>query len=291
MFVELVWYNGLGKATNGKERESMKQKMTIQERLKDLRSERHLKLEELATATGISKSALGSYENEEYKEISHGSLVTLTKFYGVSTDYLLCLTENRNHPNTELTELHLNDDMIELLKSGHINNRLLCEIATHKDFVTLMTDTEIYVDSIATMHFKDFNSLLEVLREQVLSKYQPSEEDTVLKALEALQIQEEDYFCQITHRTWDAILHDIRNAHKDDTDSAPDDSNALKLLKDAQKAMAMPGSYLDVFTALMCMQLQIRYEKLTDQERTTLKNIMKKSPAYKDSPLSRMKRG
>ena len=284
MFVELVWYNDLANATNGKERESMKQEMTIQERLKDLRLERHLKLEELATATGISKSALGSYENEEYKEISHGSLVTLAKFYGVSTDYLLCLTENRNHPNTELTELHLNDDMIELLKSGHINNRLLCEIATHKNFVTLMTDTEIYVDGVATMHFKDFNSLLEVLREQVLSKYQPIEEDTVLKALEALQIQEEDYFCQITHRTWDAILHDIRNVHKDDTDSAPDDSNALKLLKDAQKAMAVPGSYLDVFTALMCMQLQIRYEKLTDQERTALKNIMKKSPAYKDSP-------
>ena len=53
MFVELVWYNGLAKATNGKERESMKQEMTIQERLKDLRLERHLKLEKLATATGI----------------------------------------------------------------------------------------------------------------------------------------------------------------------------------------------------------------------------------------------
>ena len=91
-------------------------------------------IEELAAVTGISKSALGSYENEDYKEISHGSLVTLAKFYGVSTDYLLCLTENRNHPNTELTELHLSDDMVELLKSGRINNRLLCEIATHKCF-------------------------------------------------------------------------------------------------------------------------------------------------------------
>lgn len=96
---------------------------------------------------------------------------------------------------------------------------------------------------------------------------------------------------KITHRTWDAILHDIRTVHQDDTDSASDDSNALKLIRDAQKAMVVPGSYLDVFTALMCTQLQIRYEKLTEQERTALKNIMKKSPAYKDSPLSRMKRG
>ena len=268
----------------------MKRTTTIQERLWDLRMDKGLKLEELAAATGISKSALGSYEKDENKEINHGSLVTLAKFYGVSTDYLLCLTENKNHPNTELTELHLSDAMVELLKSGRINNRLLCEIATHENFVTLMTDTEIYVDGIATMHFKDLNSLLEVLREQVLSKYQSAEEDTALRALQASQVQEEDYFCQVTHRAWDAILHDIRDVHKDDADSAPDGSNALKLIKDAQRALAVPGSYLDVFTALMCTQLQVRYEKLTEQERTVLKNVMKKSPAYKDSPLSRMKR-
>lgn len=142
----------------------MKQGTTIQERLKDLRTERHLKLEELA-ATEISRSALGSYENDELKEISHKSLVALADFYGVSTDYLLCRTENRNHSGTELTELHLSDDMVELLKSGCINNRLLCEITTHEDFVTLMADTEIYVDGIATMHFQNFNSFLEVLRE------------------------------------------------------------------------------------------------------------------------------
>ena len=236
----------------------MKEGTTIQERLWDLRKEKGLNLEELAAATGLSKSALGSYEKDELKEISHKSLVELAKFYGVSADYILCLTENRNPPNTELTELHLSDDMVELLKSGRINNRLLCEIATHDDFVTLMTDTEIYVDGIATSHFNDFNSLLEVLREQVFSQHQPVEEDTALKALEAMQVQEEDYFCQVTHRTWDAILHDIREAHKDDMDSAPDGSNALNLIKDAKKALAVPGSYLDVFTALMCTQLQIR---------------------------------
>ena len=79
-----------------------------------------LKLEELAAATGISKSALGSYEKDELKEINHGSLVTLAKFYGVSADYFFCLTENKNHPNTELTELHLSDAMADLLKSGRI---------------------------------------------------------------------------------------------------------------------------------------------------------------------------
>ena len=75
----------------------MKCKITLQERLKDLRVAHNLNLEELAKLTGISKSALGNYENDDYKEINHGNLVTLAQFYNVSTDYLLCLTENKNN--------------------------------------------------------------------------------------------------------------------------------------------------------------------------------------------------
>jgi len=39
--------------------------LTIQERLKDLRVERGLKLEQLAEQAGLSRSALGSYEADE----------------------------------------------------------------------------------------------------------------------------------------------------------------------------------------------------------------------------------
>lgn len=268
----------------------MKQGITIQERLKDLRTERHLKLEDVAEATGISKSALGNYENDDYREISHGSIITLAEFYNVSTDYLLCLTENRNHPDTGLTELHLSDSMVELLKSGRINNRLLCEIATHENFIPLMTDAEIYVDGIATMRFQDINAALEAVRAEILQKYQPEKEDTTLKALQASQIQEEDYFCHVTHKEWDAILHDIRQEHEDDAESAPDDSNTLKMIADIEKAMRFPGNALDKFCYVMCSQLQISYEKLTDKERADLKNIMKKSGIFKGSPLGSRKR-
>ena len=90
----------------------MQPKLTIQERLKDLRVERSLTLEQLSAETGISKSALGKYEADDFKDISPFSMVALAKFYGVSTDYLLGLTEQKNHPNTELDALHLGDDEI-----------------------------------------------------------------------------------------------------------------------------------------------------------------------------------
>ena len=41
--------------------------LSIQERLKDLRVERGLTLGQLAEQTGLSKSALGSYETEDFK--------------------------------------------------------------------------------------------------------------------------------------------------------------------------------------------------------------------------------
>ena len=94
-------------------------KLTIPERLKDLRVvDKHLTLEQLAEQTGLSKSALGKYETDDYKDISPFAIATLADFYGVSTDYLMGLTENKNHPNTELQSLHLSDDMVELLSSG-----------------------------------------------------------------------------------------------------------------------------------------------------------------------------
>ena len=143
----------------------MKTRISVQERLKDLRVERGLNLEELAQETGISKSALGSYENDndEYKEINHGSLLKLADFYQVSVDYLLGLTNNRKYENTPIEELHLSDEVVELLKSERFNNRLLCEIISHEKFKELLADAEIYVDGIATMHFHDTNSSLAAL--------------------------------------------------------------------------------------------------------------------------------
>ena len=100
-------------------------KLSIPERLKDLRVvDKHLTLEQLAEQTGLSKSALGKYETDDYKDISPFAIATLADFYGVSTDYLMGLTENKNHPGTELGALHLSDAAVDVLKAGRFNHRL-----------------------------------------------------------------------------------------------------------------------------------------------------------------------
>ena len=54
--------------------------LSIQERLKDLRVERGLTLEQLAEQTHLSKSALGSYEGDNFKDISIMPLLSWQSF-------------------------------------------------------------------------------------------------------------------------------------------------------------------------------------------------------------------
>ena len=58
----------------------MKCKLSIQEKLKDLRVERGLSLQELSEQTGLSRAALGNYETDDYKEITHRAIVILADF-------------------------------------------------------------------------------------------------------------------------------------------------------------------------------------------------------------------
>ncbi len=76
-------------------------KLTLGERLKDLRVERHLKLETLAEQTGLSKSALSKYESDDVTDLSIYAVTTLAEFYGVTTDYLLGVTENKKRPDQD----------------------------------------------------------------------------------------------------------------------------------------------------------------------------------------------
>lgn len=265
----------------------MKSKISIPERLKDLRVERHLTLEELEAAVGISKSALGSYEADEAcKEINHGSILKLADFYHVSTDYLLCLTDNRNPENVELAELHISDDMAELLKSGRINNRLLCEIATNEKFERLMADAEIYVDGIATMRIRDLNSSLEAARVMILEDNPEAAADRYMHTLEAGQIEEEDFFCHITHKSWDAILRDIRKAHEKDAESAADETAANELVKEVRRVMNAPGDKVEQFLQVFCKAFQLKYQKLADNEKATLRKLFRKSPLIKSSGMN-----
>jgi len=156
-------------------------KLTLGERLKDLRVERHLKLETLAEQTGLSKSALSKYESDDVTDLSIYAVTTLAEFYGVTTDYLLGVTENKKRPDTVLSDLHLSDGAVDVLRNGKFNHRLLSELIVHENFQRFMTDLEIYVDGYVSANIQNLNAGLEATRQMLKKKYAADENDLYMK--------------------------------------------------------------------------------------------------------------
>ena len=263
----------------------MQPKLTIQERLKDLRVERGLTLEQLSAETSISKSALGKYEADDFKDISPFSMVALAKFYGVSTDYLLGLTEQKNHPNTELDALHLGDDAIEVLRTGKFNHRLLSELICHKDFQRFMLDAEIYVDRIADMRINEMNAVLEAVRQMALMKNGGDANDLYLRTLEVAQIREDEYFGSLIVDDLKVILRDIREQHRPDTMTADESALVATVQGQLQDAMNFEGSSEEKKARSFLVTLGIDYDKLSKEQFVTLIEILKLSKHMK-SPMS-----
>ena len=263
----------------------MQPKLTIQERLKDLRVECGLTLEQLSAETGISKSALGKYEADDFKDISPFSMVELAKFYSVSTDYLLGLTEQKNHPNTELDALHLGDDAIEVLRTSNFNHRLLSELICHKDFQRFMLDAEIYVDRIADMRIKDMNAVLEAVRQMALMKNGGDENDLHLRTLEVAQIREDEYFGSLIADDLKGILRDIRSEHRPDTMTADETSLVATVQGQLQDAMNFEGSSEEKKIRAYLATIGLDYDALTKEEFVSLIGILKKSK-YMKNPIS-----
>ena len=91
----------------------------------------------------------------------------------MTADYLLGLIETKTHPNADLADLRLSDEMINLLKSGRIDTALLCELAAYPDFVKLLADIQIYVEGIAATQIQNLNAWVDVARAEIVEKYQP----------------------------------------------------------------------------------------------------------------------
>ena len=127
---------------------------------------------------------------------------------------------------------------------------------------------------------------LEEQRQTIIQKYKQAENDFYSKTILAAEVKEEDFFCHVTHKTWDAILHDIRKAHEHDIDSTPDYSLAKKMALEIRKAIQSSGDYLGKVWAVIFNMLGIDFYKLPPDEQKILKRILSKSPNIKNSPFN-----
>lgn len=268
----------------------MKCKLTTQEKLKDLRTERGLTLGELEKLTGYTDSTLQTYESNEAKDIPHKAIIALAKFYGVSTDYLLGLSENRTENKTELAELNLDDETVQILKSQSINNRLLCEIIKHPDFWKFLSDTEIYIDSLASMQINNLNSYVSVMRTKIQLKNEVPNSEQYIRTLKASEIDEDDYFSRLIGTDITKIAKDIKENHKKDTETG-DDNNPVSDVIDIVQEYATATDPMKATLSTLGKQLGMNFNKMDPAEIQFFTGIVEKYSSVYKSMLPKKGRG
>ena len=256
--------------------------LTIQERLKDLRVECGLTLEQLAEQTHLSKSALGSYEADDLKDISHHALIQLAKVYEVTVDYLLGRSKTKNHPNADLADLRLSDDMIELLKSGRVDTSLLCELAVHPDFPRLMADLEIYVNGTAVKQVQSANAIVDIMSATIMKQHNPGLSDPQLRQLVTAHIDDDSFCRYVIQQDINGIALDLREAHKDDFFSVPEDNPLEDFLQTAEETAKEDSDPEQAALAFICKRLKLNLKKLSEEEKKWLKKIAQKSDLLKN---------
>lgn len=68
--------------------------MNYAQKLIELRKENNLKQADIAKLLNTSREYYGEYERQK-RALPIEHLITLSKYYNVSTDYILCLTDTR----------------------------------------------------------------------------------------------------------------------------------------------------------------------------------------------------
>ena len=252
-----------------------------------------MSLQELSDATGIPSSTLGNYEKDENIDMSLGNLITLADFYNVSTDYLLCQTELRKHKNQSVSDLHLNDDAIQILTDKKYNPRLLSELLTHENFKKFMTDLEIYIDGFNDKGIQIANAFLDVMRCK-LTELGADSTDAFASVFDNSHIEAEQYYMNILSADLKPIVSDLRNTHMKDSNTASDidyQSMVKNIIDDFATQIpttvnddteSSNDAYINGLLLLFCKNLEMKVTQLSVEEKQTLKEIFSCSKPAKE---------
>lgn len=163
----------------------------IGERLKQLRIKNGLKQQELADMFGLSSGTISFYESEQRKP-DIDFIVAIAKYFDVSTDYLLGLTNAIDKENIDISKVTgLNDFSLTILeKSSKEKNNTAAEIintivgmSSFKMLVNLINDKDIkeVQEDITDSKIKDILTMDKEQQKAILSKLLPMYKEDVSK--------------------------------------------------------------------------------------------------------------
>lgn len=131
----------------------------IRKRLIWLREERDWTQKELAEHIDVPPSQINRIESGQTKTISSDLLIALSQEYGVTVDYLLCLSNIRSNRHAEVDRLGLSENAVRQLITKKVDPEIVSMLLEHKRFPELIRTVKIYLDAQMTADMAARNDL------------------------------------------------------------------------------------------------------------------------------------
>ena len=246
----------------------MKSDVTVNERIKDLRTEKGLNQSELAEDTGIPASTISDYEQDGVN-IPHTAIIMLADYFGVSLDYLLCRTNIRHNEETHTADALLSEGAVAVLKRKEVNARLVSEIVESEGFIQLILDAEGYVDGFLDQMLGYYDLIYDRFQEG-LEEQHDFIKDSHANTMERLHVSQAEYFANIFTKELTGILEGIKEAHAKDRETA-DPLFTTEQLKEIMDAGMSQKNQLSRGIAVISTALRL---KLNEKNRQSAESFL-----------------
>ncbi len=177
--------------------------------------------------------------------------------------------------------MRLSDEAIRVLKNGNLNNRLISELLTHKEFQQLLNAIEVYIDQKVIPQIKNMNAMYKLAEETIKDNCSGSENDTIITFLKESVINEDDYLRYRISERFNSILKSLFEAHK--KDALPEEQNNIinQMKNDIDLYIKHKEFPERAKMLLLARQLQLNLNKLSNEEIDILLKSLSRSEKFK----------
>ena len=137
------------------------------DRIVDLRKNKGWSQEELAKQVNVSNSTISRIEKGESQKIDSDVILSIAKLFGVSTDFILGLSDDPEPKNFSIGELGLTSEAAKKIYTGEIDPDILNMLLEHPNFGTLLNKIAHFFKGTFAEGFAAQNQLYEMISRNI----------------------------------------------------------------------------------------------------------------------------
>ncbi|MBS6180314.1 MAG: transcriptional regulator, partial [Erysipelotrichaceae bacterium] len=134
----------------------------------------------------------------------------------------------------------------------------------------------------AVKQVQSANAIVDIMSATIMKQHNPGLSDPQLRQLVAAHIDDDSFCRYVIQQDINDIALDLREAHKDDFFSVPEDNPLEDFLQTAVETASPDSDPEQAALVFICKRLKLNLKKLSEEEKKWLKKIAQKSDLLKN---------